>query len=255
MSNKKRLCIIPCGSAKVWDSNPNAGPQKAEDVYTGVFAASCQRYARTFFDHWVILSAKHGFLFPGGMVSEAYNVSFIKPSSETITIEALEHQALQLGLLDFDEITVLGGKHYVERAKAIFRSGQQIELPLHDCKGIGYMLQRLSQALEGNVPIAHTSHVTENRERVLEESKAVPSIGKYTPLYHYLRVASESVITLSSEQIEEIVGFELPASSVKHRAWWANDISHSQAKAWLLADWEVQSISLPLITFNRMQGE
>lgn len=255
MSNKKRLCIIPCGSAKVWDSDPNVGSQRAEDVYTGVFAASCQRYARAFFDHWVILSAKHGFLFPGDTVPEAYNVSFIKPSSESISIEDLEHQAMQIGLLDFDEITVLGGKHYVDRARAIFKSGQQIELPLHDCKGIGYMLQRLSQALEGRASIAHTSQVTAIRECVLAESKAAPTIGKYTPLYKYLRAASESVITLTSEQIEELLGFALPASSVKHRAWWANDISHSHAKAWMLADWEVQSISLPLITFSRIQGE
>lgn len=255
MSNKKRLCIIPCGSAKVWDSNPNAGPQKAEDVYTGVFAASCQRYARAFFDHWVILSAKHGFLFPDDMVPEAYNISFIKPSSETISIEALEHQAIQLGLLEFEEITVLGGKHYVDRVKAIFKSGQQIELPLHDCKGIGYMLQRLSQALEGRASITNTPLVTEIRERVLLHNKTTSSVGKYTPLYNYFRAASESILTITSDQIEGIVGFSLPASSVKHRAWWANDISHSQAKAWLLADWEVQSISLPLITFSRIQSE
>jgi hypothetical protein len=63
MSDKKRLCIIPCGSAKIWDSNPSAGQQKAEDVYTGVFAAACQRYARAFFDHWLFYLRSMGFYF------------------------------------------------------------------------------------------------------------------------------------------------------------------------------------------------
>jgi hypothetical protein len=52
-----RLCIIPCGTAKIWDKNPNAGPTEAQYVCTGVFAAACQRYAMANFDYWVILSA------------------------------------------------------------------------------------------------------------------------------------------------------------------------------------------------------
>jgi hypothetical protein len=58
MSDSKRLCIVPCGSAKIWDKNPCAGPQRAADVYTGVFATTCQRYARTYFEEWVILSGR-----------------------------------------------------------------------------------------------------------------------------------------------------------------------------------------------------
>lgn len=60
----KRLCIIPCGKKKIWDVQPDAGPVRAEDAYLSPFHQACERYAKTFFDEWVILSAKHGFLRP-----------------------------------------------------------------------------------------------------------------------------------------------------------------------------------------------
>ena len=60
----KTLCIVPCGSKKIWKKNPNAGPMKAKDVYIGPFASKCQQYAKHFYpESWCILSAKHGFLF------------------------------------------------------------------------------------------------------------------------------------------------------------------------------------------------
>ncbi|MFC3800959.1 hypothetical protein [Cohnella sp. GCM10012308] len=58
----------------------------------------------------------------------------------------------------------------------------------------------------------------------------------------------DSLVTLSMHQNEEIIVFALPASATNHRAWWANDITHSQAKAWLLADWEVDAVFLPKIS-------
>ena len=109
----RRLCIVPCGSAKIWDNNPQAGPTKAQYVYTGVFATTCRRYAEAHFDNWVILSAKYGFLLPDDVMQEPYNVSFIKPSNETISKDRLREQAIAMGLTEYDEITVLGGKHYV----------------------------------------------------------------------------------------------------------------------------------------------
>jgi hypothetical protein len=251
MSISNGLCIIPCGSSKVWDAKPGAGPQKAENVYTGVFTSTCQKYARTNFDHWVILSAKHGFLHPHDIISGPYNVSFIKPSSEEISMQELDKQAIEKGLINFNEITVLGGKHYVERVVAIFNQGHTIHLPLRDCKGIGYMLQRLTQALEIRATLTANSKARTSGMSIKLSSE--PTLfGKYTPLYNYLRTIRESTVKLSIQQIEGIVGFELPASSIKHRAWWSNDISHSQAKAWLHADWEVQEVKLPYITLRRI---
>lgn len=251
MTELRKLCIIPCGSAKVWDKNPNAGPQKAKDIYTGIFAVACQRYAASFYDHWVILSAKHGFLCPNDVIPESYNVSFIKPSDETISNEELRNQARKKELLNFNEITVLGGKHYVDRAMKVFDQGQSFNLPLSDCKGIGYMLQKLTNALEANTSI--TSFEKQGDTDTVDDSDK--TIGKYSPLYHSLRMKDEDSIELSIEQIESILGFKLPASAFKHRAWWSNDITHSQAKAWLYADWEVDQVSLTSITFRKIDNK
>uniref|UniRef100_UPI00403F707C DUF7662 domain-containing protein n=1 Tax=Paenibacillus sp. KS-LC4 TaxID=2979727 RepID=UPI00403F707C len=77
-------------------------------------------------------------------------------------------------------------------------------------------------------------------------------MGKYAPLYHYIRIQTDETITLSLEQIESILGFKLPASAFKYRAWWSNDKTHSHAKAWLFAEWKVDIVSLPSINFRKM---
>jgi hypothetical protein len=238
----KRLCIIPCGTAKIWDKEPKAGPTEAQYVYTGVFAVACQRYAKAFFDNWVILSAKYGFLFPEEVINESYNVSFIKPSDETITLQALKEQAERKGLYNYQEITVLGGKHYVGRVTSIFDQGQTIKLPLNDCKGIGYMLQKLTRSIEETLEMGYKpSDISVKKKPIKQKQKR---IGRYTPLLEYLSTYDGTELEMTVEEIEMILGFKVPASAHQHRPWWANTITNSQAKAWLLAGWEVQSVEL-----------
>ncbi|WP_437180160.1 DUF7662 domain-containing protein [Paenibacillus andongensis] len=75
--------------------------------------------------------------------------------------------------------------------------------------------------------------------------------GKYTSLFTYLNTQQGSIIELMVDQLEELLGFALPTSAHQYRAWWANDVTHSQAKAWLYAGWEVDRVNLPVITFKR----
>jgi hypothetical protein len=253
MNNSKRLCIVPCGTAKIWDKEPQAGPTQAQFVYTGVFASACQKYAKAFFKNWVILSAKHGFLFPEEIINESYNVSFIKHTDETITTEELIDQAREKGLMDFNEIIVLGGKHYVNRTKAIFDHGQQIILPLSDCKGIGYMLQKLTRSLESKVEMDRdpSNPKQPNHSSIETTEQPQTHIGKYSFLFDFLNHRDQTELEMTLQQIESILRFTLPASAHKHRAWWSNDVTHSQAKAWLFSNWEVHAVSLPFIKFRR----
>ncbi|WP_410493032.1 DUF6884 domain-containing protein [Domibacillus sp. DTU_2020_1001157_1_SI_ALB_TIR_016] len=71
---------------KVWKKNLAAEPTKARDVYIGSFHNSCQKYANRFFKKKVILSVKHGFLFPEGIVESNYDVSFGSISPDIISI-------------------------------------------------------------------------------------------------------------------------------------------------------------------------
>ena len=69
-------------------------------------------------------------------------------------------------------------------------------------------------------------------------------MDRYVPLGKYLQKQSQTSVTLTFRQIEEIIGRLLPASAFIHPAWWANDTTHIQAKAWLSADREVKLVDL-----------
>ena len=106
----KQLCIIPCGKRKIWDKQPDAGEQKAQDSYIGTFHQLCQQYARLFFTDWVIISAKHGFLLPNDIVPENYDLSFSMKKTEVIGIKELQKQIVMKGLSSFEHIVVFEEK-------------------------------------------------------------------------------------------------------------------------------------------------
>lgn len=147
------LCIIPCSSKKIWDSKPNAGPTKARLTYLGQFSKKCQEYAIVFYpDSWCILSAKHGFLWPDDIVPGHYNVSFKDRKTIPIDFQHLSIQVREKELDRFSTIVVLGGKQYVRAAEYAF-ADKPVLAPLSDCKGIGYMMGKLSGALRTGISL------------------------------------------------------------------------------------------------------
>ena len=143
----KRLCIIPCGKKKIWDKYPDYGPMEAKDVYISPFGKACQAYATMFFENWVILSAKHGFLRTNDIVLENYDLAFDSKSDKVISIEQLQKQVVDKSLLQFDEIVLLAGKKHKKVVTKLYPE-EMITYPLEGCKGIGYMLQRLKEAVK-----------------------------------------------------------------------------------------------------------
>ncbi|HDR4372426.1 TPA: hypothetical protein QCP80_002232 [Bacillus cereus] len=143
----KRICIIPCGKKKIWDKHSDYGSMEAKDVYISPFGKACQAYATMFFENWVILSAKHGFLRPNDIVLENYDLAFDSKSDEVINIEQLQKQMVDKSLLQFDEIVLLAGKKHKKVVTKLYPE-EMITYPLEGCKGIGYMLQRLKEAVK-----------------------------------------------------------------------------------------------------------
>ncbi|GGE60547.1 DUF6884 domain-containing protein [Priestia taiwanensis] len=143
----KRLCIIPCGKKKIWDVIPEVGPTIAKQVYISPFGKACQEYASTFFCTWVVLSAKHGFLFPDDVVDENYDLAFDSKDSKVITGEELYEQMIKKQLIEYDEVVVLGGKKHYRVVENLYPK-EKLTFPLQGLKGIGYMLQRLNRAVE-----------------------------------------------------------------------------------------------------------
>lgn len=150
----RALCVVTCGKKKIWDLDPSAGPMMARDVYVGPFVGKCIAYAEMFHpESWCILSAKYGFLWPDDMVPGPYDVSFLKPGSNTIRDEELISQIRSKGLDDCKSIIVLGGRTYANIVRRCF-SGRLIIEPLSGCGRIGNMTHQLKVALDSSSPLA-----------------------------------------------------------------------------------------------------
>lgn len=115
------LCVVPCGKTKIWDRQPARGATPAREVYIGPFASGARRYAERFYPAaWVVLSAKYGFLLPDDVVPGPYEVSFLKPGPDVLSVEALREHVRARGLAGFEEIVVVAGRKYVEAVSAAF---------------------------------------------------------------------------------------------------------------------------------------
>lgn len=76
---------------------------------------------------------------------------------------------------------------------------------------------------------------------------------KYEKLRQFL-VQQEADCELSFEQIEQILGFKLPASAYRHQPWWSNSGNgHSHAQAWLEAGRKTHKVRLDdqTVSFRR----
>lgn len=69
-------------------------------------------------------------------------------------------------------------------------------------------------------------------------------MGKYTPLTAYLAGNAPRQVRLSFAEIEEILGFPLPASK-RHQAWWSNSPSNNtMTAAWLDAGYATSQVDI-----------
>lgn len=64
---------------------------------------------------------------------------------------------------------------------------------------------------------------------------------KYKALQAHLERRNGRPAMMTFEDIESIIGAQLPQSAVKHRAFWANDNQdhHSHARSWMHAGYRV----------------
>jgi hypothetical protein len=95
------------------------------------------------------------------------------------------------------------------------------------------------------------------------EGTAVPVsqavAGKYVLLHKWLVSRAEGTtsgydVTLSFEEITDLIQEGLPPSAGEHRAWWSNDPSSGrQSNAWMRAGWKVESVDFgeKVVTFTR----
>lgn len=71
------------------------------------------------------------------------------------------------------------------------------------------------------------------------------SVGKYDPLRRFLSELDGSEWAATFDQVEQVLGFRLPASARKWRPWWANvENGPSQTRAWAAAGWNTRHVNL-----------
>lgn len=81
----------------------------------------------------------------------------------------------------------------------------------------------------------------------------MPKGDKYVGLTRYLEGCGIDELTLSFDQIENLIGDTLPQSAYDHRAFWSNTKTHSVAFGWMDAEYKTTNVdfSNKLITFKK----
>jgi len=70
-------------------------------------------------------------------------------------------------------------------------------------------------------------------------------MSKYDVLTGFLKSQLTGRVAVTFAEVEEALGFALPASAYAHPAWWSNDpTGHSQARAWLEAGFETEQVDI-----------
>lgn len=71
-------------------------------------------------------------------------------------------------------------------------------------------------------------------------------MSKYGPLAEHLRESSQTTVHMTFDEIERVLGTQLPPSAFKHRAWWSNNPNNSViTSAWLEAGYKTANVDMP----------
>lgn len=115
-------------------------------------------------------------------------------------------------------------------------------------------IQFASEWLERNLPVP-LAELPVAASPLIQAQPALPVTpeddderphGSYAPLAAHLREQGSSITSLprTFQEIERILGKELPRSAHEYRAWWANDPTKPQSAAWLEEGWRTTSLSM-----------
>lgn len=68
---------------------------------------------------------------------------------------------------------------------------------------------------------------------------------KYDPLTRHLSARQQAVVAMTFPELEAVLGFPLPPSARKHRAWWSNNPQNNvMTQAWLAAGYQSRDVDL-----------
>lgn len=191
------------------------------------------------------------------MIDEKVN----KRSKMRIQLESIQNEMKQveMAITAFqNELELLTGEK-VDKPLMILR-GQEIgEAAIEALERLGGSAhyQKIKEEIEKHCEISGINEKSKADSvwTHLNKSDAVIKVGKgefgltskYTPIANYLnRQIEQRCITLTFNEIEDILSFTLPSSAYKYNAWWANenDGNHTHARSWLSAGWRTKNVEI-----------
>lgn len=190
------------------------------------------------------------------------------PSHPSLHLERLSGEASGLFSIRVDDnlriimaygatpVLLFAGTH--DAAYRVARGGSRLFAASDD--GVGYREDRLHE-IDSEQEVLY-DQIPRHRVTTPFSSRAWPSgsatlsvddldrlivrTKKYLPLTEFLLnlPPSQSTIELTFEDIQQLIGAELPRSGRRYSAWWANDVTHTQASAWMAVGWKTSNVQL-----------
>lgn len=109
------------------------------------------------------------------------------------------------------------------------------------------------------VTVTNTLSIPASASLSLEYTVDGGRSSKYGPLKAWLMQQQDGPMNVTFEDVERIIGSQLPPSARRLRNWWANDsVGHVQSKVWLNAGWKVIDVDVrkQQVTFRqKLPGE
>ncbi|MEX1263849.1 MAG: DUF6884 domain-containing protein [Actinomycetota bacterium] len=224
-----RVGLVGCVKKKLERAAP------ARDLYSSPLFRGRRAYVERTCGRWFILSAKHGLVDPDEVL-EPYDVTL--DSSTATERRAWSDGVLvaireRLGSLDGLTFEAHAGSNYLDfgLVEGLRVSGARVERP---AEGLGlFEQQAFYSSGQRRDPQSEEARISSPRG----------GAGKYAPLATYLAGNPAGWLDVGFDEIDALVS-GLPTSAHRHRAWWANDATHSQAHGWLDAGWRVATVDM-----------
>jgi hypothetical protein len=147
------LGVVSCSHRKAWSRAGVFGPLRARDAYIGPLFKAGSSYANRFMTDWVILSGKYGLIPQHFNIPQDYNTRLSWRRNSSLVLE-LRKQILELGLLDFSRVDVVGGSDYVRLVETAYAgTGIPVQSVMSRPTRIGRMIHLLNDAVETGTPL------------------------------------------------------------------------------------------------------
>lgn len=226
---RERIGLVGCVKTK------RAVPDRAADLYVSTMFQGRRRYVEASCERWFILSALHRVIAPDEVIApyeaalKTASASERRVWSEQV-LAALEQRLGDLGQYDFE---VHAGGEYRDfgLVDGLRHRGARVTVP---AKGLSFGEQLAFYS--GKPRPSEAAAIPAGAPR------SAPGTSGYAAFREFLRDQRQPTVEMTFAAVERAIGRSLPASAHRHRAWWANDTSHSHASSWLDAGWRVETV-------------